>query len=151
MHEFEILEQAVITALQPLKTGGGLKTLEVYAGQAEADDIEELARMTAFFPCIYVVATGLIVEAKSRFDDEDIGVMLIVGDKNLRGIDAARRGDINSPGVYDLLDQSRSLLHRKVITTGWPAMRLEKAVPLYLAPKKGICIYAAHYRIGMVK
>ena len=149
MHEFETLEQAAIAALQPL-TASGLKTLEVYAGQAEADDIEELTRMTAFFPCIYVVATGMIVETKSRHDDEDVGLMLIVGDKNLRGVDAARLGDANSPGVYDLLERSRALLHRKIIATGWPTLRLEKAVPLYLAPKKGICIYAAHYRVSRV-
>lgn len=149
MHEFEALEQAAIAALQPLRESG-LKTLDVYAGQAEADDIEELARMTALFPCIYVVATGLIVETKNRFDEEDVGLMLLVGDKNLRGTDAARLGDSNSPGVYALMEQSRALLHRKIIATGWPAAKLEKAVPLYLAPKKGICFYTAHYRFGTV-
>ena len=150
MHEFEELEQAAITALEPLKANG-LKTLEVYSGQAEADDVEDLARMTANFPCIYVVATGLVLAAKNRFDEEDVGLMLICGDKNLRGMDAARRGDSQSPGVYDLLSGSRDLLHRKVIAPGWSAVHLEKTTPLFLAPKKGICIYAAHYRFRAVK
>jgi phage gp37-like protein len=150
MHEFEALEQAAIAALQPLRESG-LKTLDVYAGQAEADDIEELARMTALFPCIYVVATGLIVETKNRFDEEDVGLMLLVGDKNLRGTDAARLGDANSTGVYGLLSLSRDLLHRKVLAQGWAVTILEKTTPLFLAPKKGICIYAAHYRTRTVK
>ena len=39
MHEFEELEQVVLTVLEPLKAQG-VKTLELYAGQAEAEDIE---------------------------------------------------------------------------------------------------------------
>ena len=150
MHEFEELEQAALTALQPL-LNSGLKTLEVYSGQAEADDIEELARMTTYFPCIYIVATGLVMVDKNRFDEEDVGLMLIVGDKNLRALDDARRGDTKSPGVYELLSGSRNLLHRKKIASGWGIALLEKASPLFIAPKKRICIYAAHYRFRAVK
>ena len=150
MHEFEELEQAVLAALQPL-IDEGVKTLEVYAGQAEAGDIEELTRMTAAFPCMYVVATGLALESKNRFDEEDVGLMLIVGDKNMRSTDAARRGDSRSPGVYDLLSLSKDRLHRKVVAPGWGIALLEREAPLFLAPKKRICIYAAHYRFRAVK
>jgi len=150
VHEFEELEQAALTALQPLASEG-VKTLEVYAGQAEADDIEELARMTAAFPCIYVVATGLVLEAKNRFDEEDVGLMLIVGDRNMRSTDAARRGDSKSPGVYELLAGARDLLHRKKIASGWGIAILENTSVLFISSKKRICLYAAHYRFRAVK
>ena len=150
MHEFEELEQAALAALQPL-TDEGLRTLEVYAGQAEAGDIEELARMTAAFPCIYVVATGLALESKNRFDEEDVGLMLIVGDKNLRSMDSARRGDTQSLDIYDLLTLSRDRIHRQVVKKGWSPALLEREAPLFLAPKKRICIYAAYYRFRAVR
>jgi galactose-1-phosphate uridylyltransferase len=61
MHELEELEQLVLTALAPL-TSQGVKTLELYAGQGEAEDIEELAKLTKLFPSVYVVATGLSLQ-----------------------------------------------------------------------------------------
>jgi phage gp37-like protein len=149
MHEFEELEQAVLSALGPL-ADAGVKTLELYAGQAEADDIEELARMTRLFPCVYVMATGLTLAHKDRYDEEEIGVMLVVGDRNLRGTEAARHGSGSSMGVYDLLERSEALLHKKPIHSAG-TLRLRSASPLYLAPKRGLCFYAARYVFDTLK
>lgn len=149
MHELEELEQVVLTTLEPLKSQG-VKTLELYAGQAEAEDIDELAKMTALFPCVYVVASGLILKNKDRYDEEAIGVMLIVGDRNLRGTEYARKGSATSPGVYEILEKSETLLHRKKIHPSG-SMRLKSAAPLYLAPKKGLCFYVAKYEFATIK
>jgi len=149
MHEFEELEQIVLDTLEPLKAQG-VKTLDLYAGQAEADDIEELARMTLLFPCVYVVATGLALTRKDRYDEEDIGIMLLVGARNLRGTDAARLGDSTSLGVYDILEGTEVLLHRQKIHPSG-ALFLRSAAPLYLAPKKGLCFYAARYEFKTIK
>jgi len=149
MHEFEDLEQIVLDTLEPLKDQG-LKTLDLYAGQAEADDIKELARLTKLFPCVYVVATGLALTWKDRYDEEDIGIMLLIGDRNLRGTEAARLGDSTSMGVYEILEATEALLHRKKIHPSG-AMFLRSAAPLYLAPKKGLCFYAARYEFKTIK
>jgi len=123
MHEFEELEQVVLATLEPLRDQG-VKTLDLYAGQAEAEDIEELARMTLLFPCVYVVATGLALTRKDRYDEEDIGIML--------------------------LELTEALLHRKKIHSSG-VMLLRSAAPLYLAPKKGLCFYAARYEFKTIK
>ena len=149
MHEIEELEQIVLNILEPLKAQG-VKTLELYAGQAEADDIEELAKMTKLFPCVYVIATGLSLTNKDRYDEEDIGVMLIIGDRNLRGTEYAKSGSATNVGVYEILEQSERLLHRKKIHPSG-TMRLRTAAPLYLAPKKGLCFYAARYEFKTIK
>lgn len=149
MHEFEELEQIVLDTLEPLKAQG-VKTLELYAGQAEADDIEELAKLTLLFPCVYVVATGLALTWKDRYDEEDIGIMLLIGDRNLRGTEAARLGDSTSMGVYEILEATEALLHRQKIHPSG-AMFLRSAAPLYLAPKKGLCFYAARYEFKTIK
>lgn len=149
MHEFEDLEQVVLGVLEPLKSQG-IRTLELYAGQAEAEDIEELAKMTFLFPCIYVVATGLLLTHKDRYDEEDIGIMLLIGDRNLRGTEAARLGDSTSMGVYGILEGTEALLHRKKIHSSG-VMLLRSASPLYLAPKKGLCFYAARYEFKTIK
>jgi phage gp37-like protein len=149
MHEFEELEQIVLDTLEPIKAQG-VKTLELYAGQAEANDIEELARMTLLFPCVYVVATGLALTWKDRYDEEDIGTMLIVGARNLRGTGAARLGDSTSLGVYEILEATEALLHRQKIHSSG-VMLLRSAAPLYLAPKKGLCFYAARYEFKTIK
>jgi len=149
MHEFEELEQAVLKALAPL-TDVGVKTLELYSGQAEADDIEELARMTRLFPCVYVMATGLNLTTKNRYDEEEIGVMLIIGSRNLRGTDEVRQGDTSSVGVYEILELSEGLLHKRPVHPAG-TLRLQKAAPLYLAPKRGLCFYAAWYVFDALK
>lgn len=149
MHEFEELEQVVLDALEPLKDRG-VRTLELYAGQAEAEDIKELAKMTLLFPCVYVIATGLALVNKDRYDEEDIGVMLIIGDRNLRGTEAARLGDATSGGVYEILELTESLLHRQKIHSAGTIL-LRSAAPLYLAPKKGLCFYVARYEFKTIK
>lgn len=149
MHEFEQLEQGALAALDPLKAKG-LKTLELYAGQVEEEDVKELARMTARFPCIYLIAAGLNNKTRNRYDEKEVGIVLIVGDKNLRGTEAARHGDSRSPGVYELLSWSKDLLHRKKIAEGWAVAVLESETPLFLAPVKSVCFYSASYRIETV-
>jgi len=149
MHEFEELETWVLTTLAPLSSEG-LKTLELYTGQADAKDLEELAKLTARFPCAYVLATGLSLTNTDRYDEENIGVMIIVGDRNLRGADSARLGDSKSMGVYALLKRAQELLHRKKVYSAG-ILKLAKEIPLFLSPKKGVCFYAAYYSLKTIK
>jgi phage gp37-like protein len=149
MHELEEIEQTVMATLEPLKSQG-VREIEAYAGQVDEEDIEALAKLIRRFPCIYVVADGLELTHKSRNDDEIIGVVLIVGCRNLRGTEAARLGDANTVGVYDILEMAENLLHRKKIHAAG-TMRLRQAAPLYLAPKQGLCFYGARYEFTTIK
>ena len=147
MHEFEQLENAVITALEPLKNAG-LKTLETYSGQLDVDDIEAV---TFQFPCVYVVVPGLSLIDVNRYDKYHIGLTLIIGDRNVRGSAAAARGDASSPGVYYLLKAVRNKLHKKKILSGWTSLMLKSEESLVYAPKATICLYAAAYETRTVK
>jgi len=145
MREFLQIEDAVISSLSSIS---GLRTIDAYSGQLDVDDLEEL---TLQFPCIYVTANDLDIKACNRYDNLTVEFSLIVGDKNIRGAKAAARGDGSSPGVYELLHQSRCALHRRVLVAGWTPAALLKARPLVYAPKHSICLYEANYRMQAQK
>lgn len=147
MHEFEQIEDAVIEKLATLK-GIGLKTLGIYSGQMNVEDMEYLM---ALFPCIYVIAAGLSIDDVNQYDKYQIKITLVVGDRNIRGNVAAARGDGASPGVYELLYQSRSLLNRKKLIAGWAWPIVTGEAPLIYAPEKNICIYTAEYNMQAAK
>ena len=146
-HEFELMEDAVIAALNPL-ISTGLKTLEPYADQLTVEEMEE---MTLQFPCIYVVASGLKLDVINRYGSYDMGLTLIVGDRNLRGAEDATRGDVSSPGVFELLRAARELLHNKKVLPGWRSFYMVDEAPLVYAPKSKICVYIATYQTKTVK
>ena len=141
MHEFEQLEDAVIAQLESLKAVG-LRTLEPYAGQIEVDELEEI---TFRFPCIYVIAPGLTNVVANSVDECRLELTLIVGDRHLRGAVQAARGDVASPGVYDLLQSARKVLHRTRIINGWTPLYLKSEAALAYMPLDGICLYTAGY------
>jgi phage gp37-like protein len=141
MHEFEQMEDAILSALDSL-TALGLRTLDSYSGQL---DVEELEEVTIQFPCIYVVMTLLGLTENNRNDRYSMSILLLVGDRNMRGSAAAARGDVSSPGVYALLEAARARLHRKKVLSGWPPLMLQSEVPLVYAPQSSICIYSATY------
>lgn len=147
MHEFEALENYVISALDPLR-GEGLKTLETYAGQLDVDDIESV---TFRFPCVYVVVPKLALTETNRYDKYSMDITLIVGDRNVRGSSAAVRGDATSPGVYALLEKIREKLHRKQLASGWAPLTMVSESSLVYAPDASICLYTAEYTTKTVK
>lgn len=147
MHDFEEIEDAVIAALDPLRSIG-LRTLDTYSGELEVEELEE---MTHQFPCVYVIANGLSLKPGNRYDKYEAGVTVIVGDRNLRGSKAAARGDASSPGVYALLLAARGELHNKKLLAAWAPLVLTDEAPLVYSPKQNICLYTAEYRTKAVK
>lgn len=147
MHEFEQIENAIIARLDALKASG-LKTLEAYSGQMEVGELEEL---TFQFPCIYVIAGGLRIEEVNRYDKYRVDVTLMVGDRNVRGGVAAARGDVSSPGVYEMLKEARGLIHNKKLLEGWTRPLVTHEGPLVYAPERSICLYTAEYGLRAVK
>jgi phage gp37-like protein len=147
MHEFELWEDAVIAALEPLKANG-LRTLEPYADQLDAEEIEEA---TLRFPAIYVVVGDLRIQPRNRYDEKILSVTLVVGDRNVRGSALATRGDAASPGVYNLLTLAREALHRKSLVALWPPLSCSGESVVAFAPARGICIYSASYETKTVR
>jgi len=143
MHEFQQLENAAITALESM-TSVDIRTIEAYAGQLEVGD---LTRITARFPCIYVIADGMRVIRKNSIDECTMSLMLLIGDKNYRSNAASARGDATSSGIYDILEAVRGVLHRKKMLTGWSPAYLIKEDPEIYEPRKGLCLYNATYEL----
>lgn len=144
MHPFEQLEDAVLAVLAALKhEQPGLKTLDLYTGQM---DVQELTELIPQFPCIYVVAGELAVaESDNRANPVELGVMLLVGDQNRRGVRDALRGDAMSPGVYHLLARCQDYLHGKTLIPNWRSLRVRREAPLVYAPQDNICVFEALY------
>lgn len=143
MHEFGLLEDAVLAALAPLRDIG-LKTLEAWAGQLDVDGLEDI---TYQYPCIYVVTGSLTNEKINRSDKMVMELNLIAGDRNLRGSVAAARGDTGSPGVYGLLSGARELLHRQRMLPNWTPLSLSREEPIVYEPSADICLYSARYEL----
>ncbi|MDX9785449.1 MAG: DUF1834 family protein [Desulfobacterales bacterium] len=142
MHEFAVIEDAALAALAPLRAEG-VKSLDLYVGQMEAEDI---GQVTMLFPAVYVVAETLSMPENEQVTRPTVTLTLLIGDQNLRSGRAAVRGDGTSPGVYYLLERCRKLLHGKPIVPGWRTWRVTQETPLVYAPKKGVCIFGAIYQ-----
>lgn len=143
MHEFRQIEDAVTEKLEGLKLIG-VRTLETYSEQF---DVEEMTELTIRFPCIYVSAGPLKVTRKNNLDECIMDLVIIAGDKNLRGSAAAMRGDATSPGVYGILLESRNLLHRKKLISSWGPAQLTSEFALLYEQKKDVCLYMATYEL----
>lgn len=147
MHEFETWENAVVAALDGLKSEG-LKVLEAYAGQL---DVKEMEDMVLLFPCVFILAGPLDLRDRARYLDYRVQVSLIVGDRNVRGSVAAARGDASSPGIYRLLELARGCLHNRKLLKGWSPLIVTAEAPLVYAPESNICLYTASYETKAVK
>ncbi|OHD21790.1 MAG: hypothetical protein A2Y38_12965 [Spirochaetes bacterium GWB1_59_5] len=149
MHEFELIEDSVLTALTPLKAEG-VKALSAYAGQLEGEALE-LMDLAGRFPCVYVAAGGLTSETANKTDTIDTSVVVVIGDKNVRGGDKAARGDGQSPGVYLLLERVKTLLHRQRIIPGFLPLVRQREYPALYQPAQGVCVFMAVYATRCMK
>lgn len=143
-HEFEQLEDAALAALAPLKTALGVRSLEPYAGQLEADKIHIV---TTRFPCVYVIADGLKTIRRNDTEECCLTLSLLLGDKNYRSNRSAARGDTSAPGVYRMLKAVRDALHRKKLLSGWSPAVLTSEKPQVYQPGNGLCLYTAEYEV----
>lgn len=88
-YTIEDIEDAIITAVDALKTSLGVRTIKSYQGELEEGDIK---RLVALFPAIYVVYGGSAYAEYGSRKIEKMTYHLFVCDKNLRKEEEARRG-----------------------------------------------------------
>lgn len=154
MHDFERIENSALTALSPLKAMG-VKTLGPYAGELDDSgtgrDAGVLMDLSWQFPCVYVAAGGLVSGTENKTETIETTLVLIVGAKNIRGGDKAARGDGGSPGVYAILEQAKTILHRQRIIPGFLPLILQREYPVLYQPAKGVCVFMAVYGTRCVR
>ncbi len=141
MDFFSEIEDAVIAKLNTIT---GIKTVESYSGQLAASDWKTLI---VRFPCIYCYISSADFSEENTMDWGDVSVNLLIGDRNLRGPAAARRGDSLSPGVYAILQDARDLLHNQKIIDGFNLMKIKRAAAEVYMPQDGLCIWSAAFQI----
>ena len=108
------IEDALLAAigaddtLKLVAAGGWTKTLESYGGQFEgiAEDLLVL------YPCIFVLFESGQFSARTQrtVHADPLTFHVLVGDQNLRGNEAARRGGAGGIGAYAMATAMRNLL-----------------------------------------
>ena len=139
-YTIEQIENAIITAIDDLKTDLGVRTIKSYQGELEEGDIK---RLVALFPAIYVVYGGSTYAEHGARKVEKMTYHLFVCDKNLRAEDEARRGGTQNPGTYAMLDGVRDLLFGKQLTLEIQPLSLIRQTPVWFGG--GISVYGAEY------
>ena len=148
------IEDAILAALEPLKTEIEVRTIKSYGGDFSPQDIESVSLI---FPAILVHVTGLENETKARIDIREIAISVYVAHRNARGEEASRKGDTagsaDIPGVYGLLDAVREKLHRKSIADvgALTLLTLQREKNIGYSKRVGMCVSVAEYKITVKK
>ena len=147
-HEFQILEDAVLGALEPLKTELEVRTIEPIQDLSTVADIKSLVRRT---PAIYVAADELVSQGRNRDDIIHLVVNIMVCDRGVRYEDASRGTPGVGPGVYAILEAVKDLLHEKRLIAGWNPLTRRREGALDVDLTGGIAIFAAQYDTGRIE
>ena len=142
MDVFKTLEDAVVAKLNVIT---GLKTCATYSGEL---DNESWKTLTVRFPCIYVYISAADFTGDNMLEWADpVNINLIIGDRNVRGADAARRGDARNLGVYAILQAARDALHNKKIIDRFDLMKMKNARAEVYRPQDKLCVWSANFEI----
>ena len=145
-HEFEVIEDAVLSALEPIKDLG-VRTIDVYSGELDVPSAEIVAQITGRLPSVIVAVNGLEVEQRNRLDMLEADITMLVAARHLRGPNQAARGTVGSgPGMYDLLSAIRERLNAQQIVEGWSALNWTGDWRFLVAPKAALCLYTTGYQ-----
>jgi phage gp37-like protein len=143
MYTTEEIEDAAISALDPLKSTLGVRTLKSYQGELEEEDVK---RLIALFPAIYVVYGGSRFVTSGRRVVETMTWHFFVCDKNLRSEEEARKGSVRNPGTYAMLIAIRGKLGGQQLS-----MEIQPFKPIRQQTvwfDGGISIYSADYEMS---
>ena len=142
------LEDAILTALEPLKTDPGVRTLDSYGGQF-SEEVLRAGQMLVNYPAILVYIERLSsAEFDMCNDMVEVQVSIFMADRNLRGEKAARRGDSGSdhPGVYRLLEKAREALNGASVPGFDDCLVLTEEALWFYSAQTATCVARAVYR-----
>lgn len=139
--DIEQIEDAIITALDPLRSSLGVREIKSYQGELEEADLK---KMIAGFPAIYVVYGGSGYGSHGQRKVETPGFTLFVCDRSLRSEEAARRGSTENPGAYRMLRECRAKLTGQDLgLTDLAPFEIKRDTPVFFG--NGVAIYAQDY------
>lgn len=143
------IEDALLATLRESATlgllthGGYCRTIESYGGQFEL----ALDEVIVLYPCIFVALAEETISPLTQGGDADVSPstwIVLVADRNLRGNAAARRGDVQNPGAYRMMDDARDLLQGHALgLTGFDPLQLTKRTALL--QQRDLAVYALEF------
>jgi phage gp37-like protein len=136
-------EDAIIDLLQPLKSSLGVKTIESYQGDLEADDF---SRIIAKFPAVYVYYPGEKYTTSGSRISRDMEWSLFICDRSFRGDKTARRGSVKSVGTYAMIEAVGELLWKKVPLPGYSAIMPVSTESVAYSSAVGVSVYECVFR-----
>ena len=143
MYTTEEIEDAAILALGPLKSTLGVRTLKSYQGELEEEDVK---RLIALFPAIYVVYGGSRFVTSGRRVVETMTWHFFVCDKNLRSEEEARKGSDRNPGTYAMLRSVLSKLGGQQLSLEIQPFKPIRQQTVWFGG--GISIYSSDFEMG---
>lgn len=137
------IEDAILSALEPLRASHGLKTLESY--DLRLEDPAAWKALGIRFPAVFVLFADL--------DDKDLGQRQLALNSFQIGMAAqslrkgeARRGGAHAGGAYGLIQGVQNALGGKILLPDlMPAMRRGVRQAIIA---DGVAMYVATYTIG---
>lgn len=142
----EQIEDAVVSALSPLRASLGVRTVATYQDELTEEGV---SRLVVRLPAIYVVYGG------SRYADHGARVIeipkmvVLVIDRSLRDEAEVRRGGNHNPGTYAMLAGVRELLCGQQLDLDMHPLKIIRENPLSYG--RGISIYAAEFETGVAR
>ena len=142
MYTIEQIEDAFITALDPLKASLGVRDIKTYQG--ELDNEDEIAKALKIMPAVLLVYGGSLFADHGNRKLETMKFLLFVCDKNLRRESEARRGGAINPGTYSMLNGVRDLLcNQQAGLINITPVNLVREDPVWFG--RGVTVYLAEY------
>jgi len=139
-YSIEQIEDAIISALEPLKANLGVRTIKSYQGELETE--KDIA-MIRIYPAIFVVYGGSEYMEHGSRKIEKMRYDLFFCDISLRSETEARRGSAQNPGTYAMMQATRDILYGESLFLEIFPFHLIRQEPVWFG--KGISIYAAEY------
>ena len=141
--DYSALEDAVLAALEPLKTNGSVRTLESYGGEFSADSFGQFPIQ---YPALYVCLSGLESEPANQDDRREVTIEIYAASRNLRGEKDARRGDGRTSGAYELIESARGKINRLALA-GAGRLTLKRERLIGYSKALGLCVIQAEYHL----
>lgn len=147
MYTIRQIEDAIIDALDPLKSSLAVRTIKSYQG--EIGDLKEARRIIPLFPAIFIAYGGSTFTQNHTQVEEELLFIVFVADQNFRSEKDARRGGATGrAGTYAMLEGVRSIMLNHML--GLSILPLEIVSQESVLFGDGMSIYSAIYRTEQI-
>lgn len=124
-----------------------LKFAGNYNGQLDETQISQFALN---FPAVLIYTEGMEYSHRSwPLLWQDLTINVLVCDKNLRGNEAARHGDLTSPGIYKMLEDVFTALFNQTLDMNIQPFDIVSEEALLNSNR--MAVYMAKYKIQTAK